>query len=277
VTELIWILDPTTGQLAVEGLTAEEASALAGDLLPPACEINCARPLRTAPLPAVSHPDPPWVRVARIYHGAVVDGPGRRSVCQFQGCTRACPNCYVPETHPIDGGLLLPVRDVLAALLDPAGVPRDGVTISGGEPFLQPHALLLLLQELKARRIHTVAYTGYTLEALARRWEPEVQAALRLTDLLVDGPYVAALAEGAGEWRGSRNQRLIPNPATALAADGGHPRSARLSAARCRYGACADPPSLRLGELIASTLERSEQDARTVERIPPGSLSDGVR
>ncbi len=222
MTTLTWILDPTTGQLVVEGLTAEAASALAGDLLPPGRAVNCARPRRTAPLPALTAPDRPCVRVARIYHGSVVDGPGRRSVCQFQGCERSCPNCYVPETHPLGGGALLPVRDVLTALLDPEGAPRDGVTISGGEPFLQPRALLLLLQELKARRLHTVVYTGYTLEALARRPEPEVPAALRLTDLLVDGPYVAALADGAGEWRGSRNQRLIPRPARILAAAGAH-------------------------------------------------------
>jgi anaerobic ribonucleoside-triphosphate reductase activating protein len=222
VSELTWILDPTSGELVVEGLTAEEVMALAGDLLPPARAVNCARPLSTTPLPAVTSPDWPCVRVARIYHGSVVDGPGRRSVVQFQGCERSCPACYVPETHPRDGGALLVVRDVLAALLDPAGTPRDGVTISGGEPFLQPRALLLLLQGLKARRLHTVVYSGYTLEALARRPEPEVRAALRRTDLLVDGPYVAALADGAGEWRGSRNQRLIPHPSTVLAAAGAH-------------------------------------------------------
>ncbi len=92
MSELTWILDPTTGQLVVEGLTAEEASALAGDLLPPARAVNCARPLSTAPLPALTAPDRSCVRVARIYHGSVVDGPGRRSVCQFQGCERSCPN-----------------------------------------------------------------------------------------------------------------------------------------------------------------------------------------
>ena len=217
MTELTWILDPASGELVVEGLTAEEASALAGDLLPPAREVNCARPLATAPLPALGDPQAPRVRIARIYHGSVVDGPGRRSVAQFQGCERSCPACYIPETHPRDGGALLAVRDVLAALLDPAGAPRDGVTISGGEPFLQPHALLLLLQGLKVRRLHTVVYSGYTLEALARRPEPEVRAALRLADLLIDGPYLAALAGDAGEWRGSRNQRLIAHPGRILA------------------------------------------------------------
>lgn len=217
MSELTWILDPASGKLVVEGLTAEEASALAGDLLPPARPVNCAWPLATAPLPALGDLKAPCVRIARIYHDSVVDGSGRRSVVQFQGCQRSCPACYIPETHPQDGGMLLPVRDVLAALLDPTGTPRDGVTISGGEPFLQANALLLLLQGLKARRLHTVVYSGYTLEALARRPEPEVHAALYLTDLLIDGPYVAALAEGAGEWRGSCNQRLIAHPGRILA------------------------------------------------------------
>jgi len=106
----------------------------------------------------------------------------------------------------------LSVPDVVTALLDPAGEPRDGVTVLGGEPFFQPVALLALLPELKSRRIHTVVYTGHTLEVLARRPEPEVREALELTDLLIDGPFVSSLADGAGEWRGSRNQRFIPNP-----------------------------------------------------------------
>src|SRR6266851_4859488 len=93
------------------------------------------------------------------------------------------------------------------------------VTVSaflGGEPFAQPVGLAAFLRCLKARRIHTVVYTGYTLEVLARRAEPAIRAALELTDLLIDGPFVAALADGAGEWRGSRNQRFISHPALAL-------------------------------------------------------------
>lgn len=94
---------------------------------------------------------------------------------------------------------------VVNTLLDPAGEPPDGITVLRGEPFLQPEELLAL----KARGLHIVVYSCYTLEALARRPEPEVRAALLLTDLLIDGPYLAALAKGAGEWRGSRNRRLI--------------------------------------------------------------------
>jgi anaerobic ribonucleoside-triphosphate reductase activating protein len=218
VPELVWIVDPATGDLVVEGLQVVDALELAGDLLPPPCELNCAQPLATAPLPVPgSVVRDPVLRVASLYHASVVEGPGRRSVLQVQGCPLRCSlACFVPETHSLDDGVVLPVNVLVEALLDPIGAPRDGVSILGGEPFAQPVGLAALLRCLKARRIHTVVYTGYTLEVLARRAEPAIRAALELTDLLIDGPFVAALADGAGEWRGSRNQRFISHPALAL-------------------------------------------------------------
>jgi anaerobic ribonucleoside-triphosphate reductase activating protein len=214
VPELVWIVDPATGDLVVEGLEAEEALAVAGDLLPPPVDLNCARPLATVPLPESRATQGPVLRVRSLYHASVVEGPGRRSVLQTQGCTLACPQCFTPESHPMGGGVALPVEILVDCLLDPIGEPRDGVTVLGGEPFLQPSGLAALLHRLKARGVHTVVYSGFTLEALARRPDPAVHAALSLTDLLIEGPFVSALAEGAGEWRGSRNQRLIPHPTT---------------------------------------------------------------
>ena len=216
--ELVWIVDPATGDLVVEGFQVADALELAGDLLPQPRELNCAQPLATAPLPVPgSVVRDPVLRVASLYHASVVEGPGRRSVLQVQGCPLRCSlACFVPETHSLDDGVVLPVNVLVEALLDPVGAPRDGVSVLGGEPFAQPVGLVALLRCLKARRVHTVVYTGYTLEVLARRAEPAVRAALELTDLLIDGPFVAALADGAGEWRGSRNQRFISHPALAL-------------------------------------------------------------
>lgn len=224
MTELTWILDPTSGTLTVEGLTVAKATMLVDDLLPAAREINCAQPLASAPLPGVSPVSGPMLRVHRIYHGSVVEGPGRRSVLQVQGCPIGCPFCNSAATHDPDAGLLLSIPDVVSALLDPSGEPRDGVTILGGEAFFQPVELLAILRELKDRSVHTVVYSGYTLQALARRREPEVRAALNLTDLLIDGPYVAILSEGAGEWRGSRNQQLIQRPGRVLDALDSRPK-----------------------------------------------------
>jgi anaerobic ribonucleoside-triphosphate reductase activating protein len=220
---LTWILDPTTGALVAEGVTAAELSRVAGTLLPVPRRLDCARPLDNSPLLAVTSGDGAPLRVARIYHGSVVDGPGRRSVVQLQGCPIRCPGCHVPETHDPAGGVVLRVPDILTALLDAAGAPRDGVTVLGGEPFAQPEGLVSLLRALKARNLHTVVYSGYTLATLVRRREGSVHDALSLTDLLIDGPYVARLATGAGRWRGSRNQRLILHPGrhlTTRTADG---------------------------------------------------------
>lgn len=219
MTTLTFIIDAVTGQLTVEGLDVQEARALSGDFLPVPRPVNCAKPLEPPPLPpaglGTDDAGPP-LRIIRLYHGSVTEGPGRRSVVQFSGCTHRCAGCYAEETHASDAGTLLPLGTVVAALLDPAGAPRDGVTVLGGEPLQQPDGLAVLLRRLTAAGLHTTVYTGYRLEALVRRPEPAVREALRLTDLLVDGRFVAALANGAGEWRGSRNQRFIERPGALL-------------------------------------------------------------
>jgi organic radical activating enzyme len=97
------------------------------------------------------------------------------------------------------------------ALLDPT-VPRDGLTILGGEPFLQPVGLGKLVEALRARGCpHIVVYSGYTYERLRRvaRTTPVIDAILADVDVLIDGPFVATLADRADPWTGSANQRVI--------------------------------------------------------------------
>ncbi len=217
MNDVTWTIDRTTGSLVVEGLTLDEAEALGGELLGRVAELNCGKPLADNVLtPAKTAP--PLVRIAGVYHGSLVDGPGRRSVVRFQGCPLACRGCYVPETHSLTGGMSVSVAGVASELLGERGAPRDGVTILGGEPFAQLEALLALLRQLKRSAVHVTVYTGYTLEALAVRNRPVMTDAMQLIDLLIDGPYVQELADGAGEWRGSRNQRLIEQPARAFSA-----------------------------------------------------------
>jgi len=214
--ETTWIIDSQSGELTVEGLQQSELTQLTADLLPSAKAINCARPINIQSLLNTStHTSArePTLRVFRIYHNSVVEGPGRRSVLQTAGCYLRCPGCFVPETHPLDGGVEMTVGDIVEHLLVPEGEPRDGVTILGGEPFLQPLGLLALVRSLKRRGLHITLYTGHTLEQLNARPEASIKQILELTDILIDGPFVKELSAHAGEWRGSTNQRIIHNPA----------------------------------------------------------------
>jgi anaerobic ribonucleoside-triphosphate reductase activating protein len=136
--------------------------------------------------------------------------------------------CHVPETHPPDAGRLVPVGALAAALLDPAH-RRDGVSLLGGEPTLQAEGALALVRALRRRGCADVGlYSGYPLAALLRRSasHPALAALLAAVDWLIDGPYRAALADGAPAWRGSRNQRFIRRPGRFLrpgpSAGGGH-------------------------------------------------------
>lgn len=215
MSEMTFIVDEATGALTIEGLSEEALQRMIGGLLPQPERVNCAHPVKAPPITAskdVCRDTEPTLRLFRVYHGSVVEGYGRRSVVQLQGCIRRCVGCYVPETHDTQGGVLMSITEIVELLLDQSGEPRDGVTILGGEPFLQPDGLAELMRELKRREVHITLYSGYTLQELRARPEQSVSEALALTDTLIDSPFIAALAHNAGEWRGSTNQRIIHHP-----------------------------------------------------------------
>lgn len=216
--EMTWIVDVATGTLTVEGLSDGDFARFASDLLPEPKHVNCARPIDVPPIKdkvatSSSAGEDECLRIFRVYHHSVVEGPGRRSVVQFSGCDRRCIGCHAFEAFARDSGALLSVAEIVELLLASAGEPRDGVTILGGEPFLQPDGLAALMRELKKRDHHITLYSGYTIEELRARPESSVHQALALADILIDGAFVASLTSGAGEWRGSTNQRIIYDPA----------------------------------------------------------------
>jgi anaerobic ribonucleoside-triphosphate reductase activating protein len=147
------------------------------------------------------------IRVARVEDETLVLGPGERSVVWVQGCALRCRGCIVPESHALDGGTSMAPRELADRLL--AAGAADGVTFSGGEPFLQPRGLTETVSLLRAeRRDWTfMSYSGYRLEALEQRGSADQRAFLALLDLLVDGPYIERMAASV-RWRGSANQRI---------------------------------------------------------------------
>lgn len=214
--ELIVTLDVTTGTLLVEGpdhLSRELRDALES-LAGPARTIACAAPIEVETLTPASPEEltgRDCVRIAGYWHGSLIEGPGRRTTVKLQGCPIRCRGCVTPDSWDTNGGFLVPVNRVAEALLDPSH-ERDGVSILGGEPFAQPDALLGLVRALRSRGCrHILCYSGYTFTELRRRMrqQPAIGATLDEIDMLIDGPYVASLAAGAGPWTGSANQRVL--------------------------------------------------------------------
>ena len=134
-----------------------------------------------------------------------VNGPGRRMVIFFQGCKRRCRGCFNPNTHPLDRGRLCTVE----ALFDEHLTETvEGITVSGGEPFLQPRGLLELLKGARQRGLSTVVYTGYRYEELLSEVE-ETPLIVEQLDALVDGEFRIDMKEDSLLARGSKNQRIM--------------------------------------------------------------------
>ena len=86
-----------------------------------------------------------------------------------------------------------------------------GVTLTGGEPFVQAIPLARLARQVRARGMDVICYTGFTWEYLQEHLEDHRRfgGLLEVTDYLVDGPFVEELKDLKLSFRGSSNQRII--------------------------------------------------------------------
>lgn len=141
-----------------------------------------------------------------VLHSKVL-GPGNRSVIWFQGCQRRCKGCMSESTRPIDGGKEVPVDLVLEEVKKLNDI--EGITISGGEPFLQINALYSILKNLReTTKLGVIIYTGYTMEQLHTMQDIKVDSILTgYADLIIDGEYIDELNDGKS-LKGSSNQKL---------------------------------------------------------------------
>lgn len=146
------------------------------------------------------------IRIYNYQDGVTKLGPGIRFILWTQGCARCCKGCMTPMSQDRDSGRIISVFD-LADIIIQSG--RDGLTISGGEPFLQAQALYELVNLIRAKRdIGIIVYTGYTLDEILQSKDLYMCRFLEQIDLLIDGPYIEELNDGMN-LRGSSNQRAI--------------------------------------------------------------------
>lgn len=103
--------------------------------------------------------------VSNIERFAIKDGPGIRTVVFLQRCPLECPWCANPEARPRVGrnAKRMSVDEVLAVVMRDEDYYRNsggGLTVSGGEAFAQPEALMALLEKAKGLGLHTAVETS---------------------------------------------------------------------------------------------------------------------
>lgn len=147
-----------------------------------------------------------------------VDGEGVRCSVYVSGCLFNCPGCYNKIAQNFDYGVLYTpeLEDTIIADLGQSYV--QGLTLLGGEPFLNTPVLLKLCERVRQEYGQTKdiwSWTGYTWEELQGETEDKL-ALLAYVDVLVDGQFISAEKDLAKAFRGSRNQRIIDVTQTQL-------------------------------------------------------------
>lgn len=95
-----------------------------------------------------------------------VDGPGLRYVVFTHGCPLRCQYCHNPDTQGIPAGRVVTAGEVLAgALRYRSFLRRGGITISGGEPLMQPDFAHAIFHGAKEAGLHTALDTSGALGA----------------------------------------------------------------------------------------------------------------
>jgi len=146
---------------------------------------------------------------ADLQEDSIVDGEGIRTVLWTQGCPHHCPGCHNPQTHDFNEGILVDVEEVKEAIYELKG--QDGLTFSGGDPFMQPKECAEIARFARNVGLNIWCYTGYTFEqllALSKK-KPEILDFLQEIDILVDGRFMLEKKSYSALFRGSTNQRLI--------------------------------------------------------------------
>lgn len=94
-----------------------------------------------------------------------VDGPGVRFVVFMQGCPLRCKFCHNPDTWKLKDGKEFTVDEVMNEVKKYKSYMKfsgGGITVSGGDPLMQPKFVAELLKRCKEEKIHTAIDTsGY--------------------------------------------------------------------------------------------------------------------
>lgn len=140
-----------------------------------------------------------------------VDGEGVRCSLYVSGCMFACPGCYNKVAQNFHYGRPYTQELEERIITDLGEDYVQGLTLLGGEPFLNTEVCLKLVRRIRSEYGDTKdiwSWSGYTWDELLVDSEDKLEL-LRSIDILVDGRFREDLKDLTLQFRGSSNQRII--------------------------------------------------------------------
>ncbi|MGX7024486.1 anaerobic ribonucleoside-triphosphate reductase activating protein [Vagococcus hydrophili] len=140
-----------------------------------------------------------------------VDGEGVRCSVYVSGCLFACEGCFNKAIQNFNYGkpYTQELEDTILADLSQDYV--QGLTLLGGEPFLNTQVCLSLVNRFREQFGNTKdiwSWSGYTFEELLLETEDKLELLSKI-DVLVDGRFELTRRDLSLQFRGSSNQRII--------------------------------------------------------------------
>ncbi len=101
-------------------------------------------------------------KVSSLQSLGTLDGPGIRFVVFMQGCPLRCACCHNPETHDLNGGEEYSADEIVQKVLKYTEYFGEdgGITLSGGEPLMQPEFATEIFKRCKEKGINTCLDTS---------------------------------------------------------------------------------------------------------------------
>lgn len=140
-----------------------------------------------------------------------VDGEGVRCSLYMSGCLFACKGCYNKIAQNFAYGIDY-TTELEDAIIEDLRQPYvQGLTLLGGEPFLNTQVAVPLAKRIRSEYGGTKdiwSWTGYTWQELMQESDDKLEL-LSLLDVVVDGRFEMAKKDLTLQFRGSSNQRII--------------------------------------------------------------------
>lgn len=140
-----------------------------------------------------------------------VDGEGVRNSLYVSGCLFACKGCFNKAVQSFRYGQPFTQELEEQIIKDLAPEYVQGLTLLGGEPFLNTEVCLQVInhtKEVYGNKKDIWSWSGYTFEELLQDTDDKLEMLAKI-DILVDGRFELSKKNLNLQFRGSSNQRII--------------------------------------------------------------------